>query len=82
MGGNLENHRYFRRLLVGFRGECNDHPNENSGVCMFEVKTGVPLEIWGQEITHAADVEIVKMLKANKISCKHLSSDVIRCVDR
>ena len=51
MGGNLENFIYFKGLLVGFRGEVEEHPTENSYTCMFQVKTVHPLSLWGQEIT-------------------------------
>jgi hypothetical protein len=54
MDGNLENFRYFRELLVGFRGEVTDHPTENSQVCMFQAKTVHPMRLWDQEISSAS----------------------------
>ena len=82
MGGNLENFLYFKGLLVGFRGEVDEHPSEKSAVCMFQVKTVHSLIIWGQEITHASTESIEGLLKTNNAQYKILPNGIIQCTDQ
>ena len=72
MGGNLENFLYYKGLLIGFRGEVEDHPTENSSVCMFQVKTVHSLSLCGQEITSSTAPEIEVLLKTQKLKYKIL----------
>lgn len=82
MGGNLENFLYFKGLLIGFRGEVEDHPTENSHACMFQIKTVHSLSIWGQEITSATRNDIELLLNANNQSFKVLPNGIVQCVDQ
>lgn len=82
MGGNLENCLYYKGVLVGFRGEVEDHPTENSHVCMFQVKTVHPLSLWGQEITSATKQEIESLLTSNKQKYKILPYGIVQCTDQ
>lgn len=82
MGGNLENLLYFKGLLVGFRGEVEDHPTENSHVCMFQVKTVHPLCLWGQEITSATRQDIESMLNAKNQRFKVLPNRIVQCTEQ
>ena len=63
MGGNLENLLYFKGLLVGFRGEIDDAPTENSHVCMFRIKADLPLTLWQQPISNATFEAITTLLQ-------------------
>lgn len=80
MGGNLENFLYFRGLLVGFRGEVEDHPTESSHVCMFQVKTVHPIRLWGQEITQATRQEIESLLSESRHEYKIQSNGIVQCI--
>lgn len=80
MGGNLENFLFFRGLLIGFRGEVEDHPSENAYVCMFQVKTIHPLLLWGKEITSATTQDIQDLLNANDLSFKILPNGIVQCI--
>lgn len=82
MGGNLENFLYFKGLLIGFRGEVEDHPTENSHACMFQVKTVHPLSIWGQEITSATRKDIELLLNANNQRFKVLPNGIVQCIEQ
>lgn len=82
MGGNLENFLFFRGLLIGFRGKVEDHPSENSYVCMFQVKTIHPLQLWGKEITSATMQDIQSLLNANNLSFKVLPNGIVQCIEQ
>ena len=74
MGGNLENFLFYKGLLIGFKGEIESSPSEDSFVCMFQVKTTHPLYIWGKEITRATKPEISKMLAQQNIKFAMLTN--------
>ncbi len=82
MGGNLENFLYFKGLLIGFRGEVEDHPTERSHVCMFQVKTVHPLMFLGQEITLATKQQIQTLLLKNNYKFKILENGIVQCIDK
>ncbi|WP_196161260.1 hypothetical protein [Reinekea sp. G2M2-21] len=82
MGGNLENFLCFRGLLVGFRGECTDHPTENSRVCMFQVKTVYPIRLFGKEISKVSKAEIENLLLSNDLKYRELPNGILQCIDR
>jgi hypothetical protein len=82
MGGNLENFLYFKGLLVGFRGEVEDHPSENCHVCMFQVKTVHQLSLWNQEITNATRQEIESLLNAKRQKFKVLPNGIVQCTEQ
>jgi hypothetical protein len=82
MGGNLENFLYFRGLLVGFKGECTDHPTENSQACMFQVKTVHPIRLLGNEISRASKAEIEELLLSNNLKYRELPNGILQCIDQ
>ena len=81
MGGNLENFLYYQGLLIGFKGDIENCPTENSFVCMFQVKTIHPVSIWGQEISQATKQEIESLLIAKNIEYATLSNGSIESAD-
>lgn len=81
MGGNLENFLFYKGLLIGFRGDIDEHPNENSTVCMFKVKTTHSLRLWGSEITNATKQEIENLLKLNDSKFKVTRNNFIQCIE-
>ena len=82
MGGNLENFLYFKGLLVGFRGEIDETPTENSQVCMFQVKTAWRLQLWGQEITQATLDELAALLQQHQLEYRLIANSILRCTTR
>lgn len=82
MGGNLESFLYFKGLLVGFRGEIEEHPTEEPYVCMFQVKTVHPVSIWEHEITTASRSDIEFLLDEQKNKFVVLPNGIIRCVEQ
>ncbi|MBD3640724.1 MAG: hypothetical protein HUJ18_06975 [Marinobacter sp.] len=81
MGGNLENFLYFRGLLVGFSGEIEDQPTENSYVCMFQIKTVHPIGLWGRDITQATWQEVASLLSENGLEYTTPANGIMQCVD-
>ncbi|WP_417761429.1 hypothetical protein [Shewanella sp.] len=82
MGGNLENFLYFKGLLVGFRGEIDERPTEDCRVCMFQLKTLWPLQLWGQEITHATCVELQALLTQQQLEYRLIANSILQCATR
>ncbi len=77
MGGNLENFLYFRGLLVGFSGECEDAPTENSNACMFLIKSSLPIKLWGKCISKCSFKEISYLIKDQGIASHNIAENGI-----
>ena len=72
----------YKGFLIGFRSKIDDHPTENTSVCMFQIKTVHRLSLWGQEINKATKHDIEYLLKSNNVKYKYLQKHVLTCLNQ
>lgn len=77
MGGNLESFLYYRGILIGFRGEVDDKPKENSKVCMFQLRSSLKPVLFGLDLSGMTKTEIIEAFKSMHYKHKELNPLVI-----
>lgn len=82
MGGNLEDFLFYKGLLIGFRGEHGDHPNDNSEVSMIIIKASIyELILWKEIISNFSKKQLITFLNKKGIRFKELNNNTLQCTE-
>ena len=82
MGGNLENFLFYEGILIGFEGEIDEHPTNNSFVCMFQIKNKLSPSIFGVNIENYSKIEIKELLNKQNLKNNEITSNIIQVTNK
>ena len=80
MGGNLEDFLCYEGLLIGFRGDHNLHPNDDSEMNIIILKASAhKIILWNEVISYFSQSQMIAFLTSRKISFRKLNEKNLQC---